>query len=457
MKIIEEKPKLLSLSGNIDLRPLRFLKSIIAISYLAFSFAHFDESVDSPIKYKLPYQRTFFSSIIFVWGTSASYLTSFIIGLESSIYFIKLKLKILNESHNFPYQKYLVQIFIYSSYWLMIFAVSTYLIGFLELVSVKRDLNSLNNETAVYFEAIIMNLISIFLIAVLSFIVIDKSKKISTTPWIALLTCSLFIELSNKASNINQIKDLYSFSAADLYQYHSNQLNFSLLSRSFSLFLGALSSTYLLKDSSSSNLLKHKNNLKQNESEESLSSKTISAKKNSSKNSKMKSSSKFLDYLLSKLIQSIALFFVFYPIDYYLSIIQFESFHKNNLSIFISYTINIFRQISWAYLLISSMIDETNPHFNFLLHNISVNGIWSFISKFIYPAIFIIKYQVFEQIVKLLYHLSLKQFLLFLFCCYLIGLNKSSNHEEDKSNSISFSSSEKKNIPNPPPPACAEI
>jgi hypothetical protein len=96
----------------------------------------------------------------------------------------------------------------------MIFAVSTYLIGFLELVSVKRDLNSLSNESAVYFEAIIMNLISIFLIAILSFIVIDKSKKISTTPWIALLTCSLFIELSNKASDINQIKDLYSFSAA---------------------------------------------------------------------------------------------------------------------------------------------------------------------------------------------------------------------------------------------------
>jgi hypothetical protein len=95
------------------------------------------------------------------------------------------------------------------------------------------------------------------------------------------------------------------------------------------------------------------------------------------------------------------------------------------------FVIALARQSSWAYVLLSCTVSDTNIHSNSLLKSISRNVIWSAPAKFLYPAIFVVRYPVFENIVKNRFgFFSLNQLIIFLCLCYVATSSSTKDRSE---------------------------
>lgn len=414
---------------EINLAPLRFLKALVAVSFLTFSyFTPHDGTMDERSD-TLEMQRYSFLNVIKYWGAHTVQVASLITGYESTMQFIKLKDKVTKDDQSSS-QAFLLKYgwgcMLYCAQWLLVVVLSSYIGGLVEIVYDKNDAKGIENHSddesnsPVLVTAISRIVQSVLLVAFLVPLLVPSVKRVpALKPWVALLLTAAAIQLSDTlgpqahstALSLSCITDSF-----DESKYHSNELSCALKDRSVAILMGAICAIFVFREGNSQHHKRHVNVAELNRNIRTSDSNERFEHPESNISGQLKSS----------LLVILSLLYLFSSPVTIKALLSLEIVgHNAYIREVLKFVENFIYLSSWAYLMVTMMIKPDHNLGNSWLRALSSNSVWDSFSRFLYPLIFILRYRVLEHIVKNRFgFFSINQFLIFIFCVYLVGNSK---------------------------------
>ncbi len=351
---------------------------------------------------------------------------------------MELRVKFINKDR-ISYQvfvlKYAWGCMLYCARWLFVIVLSSYMEGLVEIVydkSAARRNDDMGceceNQSPVLVTAVSKILQSIICIAFLVPLMVPSMKKIlPIKPWFALVLTAVAIQLSDRLESDVALPNSSSFLSANKSicdcSMHSSELSCSLKDRLVSILIGAVCAIYVSREK---NIRFHKAHVAKQRANRKDGGVEIDEKYVFNKSS-------IFGQWWAQIFTILSLLYVFFPITTK-TLISFEYFRCLGYEMSLFHVLeNLLQQVVWAFLMVTILSRPNHYLYSWWLRAISMNSVWDSFSRFLYPLIFIFRYEVLEHIVKNHFgFFSLHQFLLLIFCIYLVGHNKKGQHEDQR-------------------------
>ena len=335
---------------------------------------------------------------------------------------MKIRATIINENRMdqlFVF-KYAWGCMLYSSQWLSIIALSSYVEGLVEIVYDRNDAirnggigSECDSQSPILLSAVSKNLESLLCVALLvPFLVTSTKGFLTLNPWFAVLVVAAAIQISDRLEpNVAHTASASVLNASrPRSQCYTYQLSCPLKDRSVAILIGALCAIHVSREVYL--YPERQRVIGKVDSEDGMVDIDV-------RNPHHKRSA--FSRLRGHILTILSLIYLFFPITTN-TLISPESDCQNDHKRLFQILDDFLFLIAWAFLMVTIISRHSHCFCSRWLRALLLSGIWDSFSRFLYPLIFILRYEVLEHIVKNRFgFLSVSQFLGFIFCVYLVG------------------------------------